>query len=160
MRRKSFEDMRCSVAQALEIVGEWWTLLIVRDLMLGVTRFDDLQERLGIARNVLVDRLRTLVDAGVVERRKYQDGPERFEYRLTEKGADLWLVVTALREWGDRWAAPEGPPVEMVHRTCGEVTTVVPHCSACGEVLQRRDLRMVVGPGDGEALRGLSRRAP
>jgi DNA-binding HxlR family transcriptional regulator len=149
MRRKSFEDMHCSVAQTLEVVGEWWTLLIVRDLLLGVTRFDALQERLGIARNVLTDRLRTLVDAGVVERHRYQDNPERFDYRLTDKGRDLWLVVTAMREWGDRWAAPGGPPIEMEHRSCGHVASVVPTCSACGEVLQRGDLRMVPGPGGG-----------
>ncbi|QGG94344.1 winged helix-turn-helix transcriptional regulator [Actinomarinicola tropica] len=153
MRRKSFEDMRCSIAQALEVVGEWWTLLVVRDLLLGVTRFEELQERLGIARNVLTDRLRTLVDAGVVERRKYQDNPERFEYRLTEKGRDLWVVVTAMREWGDRWSAPDGPPVELVHRTCGERTTLVPTCSSCGEVLERRDLVAVPGPGGGKVPR-------
>lgn len=144
--------MRCSIAQALEVVGEWWTLLIVRDLLMGVTRFEDLQERLGIARNVLSDRLRTLVDAGVVERRKYQDNPERFDYHLTDKGRDLWVVVTAMREWGDRWSAPAGPPVEVVHRTCGNVTTIVPTCSACGEVLERRDLQLVPGPGGGSPL--------
>jgi DNA-binding HxlR family transcriptional regulator len=149
MRRTSFEDMRCSIAQSLEIVGEWWTLLIVRDLLMGVTRFDALQERLGISRNVLTERLRTLEDAGVVERHPYQQRPARFDYRLTEKGRDLWTVVNAMREWGDRWAAPQGPPVEMVHRRCGHVTSVVPACSACGETLQYRDLRMVDGPGGG-----------
>jgi DNA-binding HxlR family transcriptional regulator len=131
------------------VVGEWWTLLIVRDLLLGVTRFDDLQQWLGIARNVLTDRLRTLEGAGVVERRAYQQHPERFDYRLTDKGADLWTVVTAVREWGDRWAAPAGPPVELVHRPCGQVATVVATCSSCGEPLERTDLRVVVGPGGG-----------
>lgn len=142
--------MRCSVAQALEVVGEWWTLLIVRDLLLGVTRFDALQHRLGIARNVLADRLAGLVEAGVVEKARYQEHPERFEYRLTPKGRDLWTVVAALREWGDKWAAPHGVPVQVVHRRCGHVTQVVPACSACGELLERRDLQMVVGPGAGD----------
>lgn len=142
--------MHCSVAQTLEIVGEWWTLLVVRDLLLGVTRFDELQQRLGISRNILSDRLRTLIEAGVVERHPYQHNPERHDYRLTEKGADLWLVVSAIRQWGDRWAAPDGPPVELEHRSCGHRTTVVPCCSACGERLEPHDLRPVVGPGAGD----------
>lgn len=141
--------MRCSVAQTLELVGEWWTLLIVRDLQLGVTRFEDFQSRLGIARNVLADRLRGLVDAGIVEKVPYQQHPERFDYRLTEKGADLWGVVNAMRQWGDRWAAPDGPPLEFVHRTCGNVTTLVPTCDVCGEVVERTDVRAVAGPGAG-----------
>lgn len=150
MRRKSFAGVRCSVAQSLEVVGGWWTLLIVRDLMFGVTRFDALQSRLGIARNVLADRLSGLVEAGVVEKVPYQQHPERFEYRLTPKGVDLWPVLTALREWGDRWAAPEGPPVETVHRTCGHTTHVVPTCASCGEVLEAPDLQPVPGPGAGD----------
>jgi DNA-binding HxlR family transcriptional regulator len=150
MRRKSFEDMRCSVAQALEVVGEWWTLLIVRDLLMGVARFDDLQSRLGIARNVLTDRLTTLIDAGIVERRAYQHNPERYDYRLTDKGADLWIAVNALREWGDRWAAPEGPPVELRHRDCGGEVHLHAICDACGErITDRRQLRMHQGPGAG-----------
>lgn len=152
MRRKSFEDMRCSVAQALEIVGEWWTLLIVRDLLLGVSRFEELQARLGIARNVLTDRLAGLVAAGVVEKVAYQQNPERFDYRLTEKGADLWLVVTAMRQWGDKWAAPAGAPVQLEHRACGHVAELVPTCGACGDVVDRRDVRMVEGPGGGGAV--------
>jgi DNA-binding HxlR family transcriptional regulator len=149
MRRTSFEDMHCSIAQALELVGEWWTLLIVRDLLMGVSRFDALQDRLGISRNVLTDRLRTLEDAGIVVRQPYQQRPDRFDYRLTDKGRDLWVVVNAMREWGDRWAAPHGPPVEMVHRRCGHVTSAVPTCAACGETLEYRDLRMVEGSGGG-----------
>jgi DNA-binding HxlR family transcriptional regulator len=149
MRRTSFEDMRCSVAQTLEIVGEWWTLLIVRDLLLGVSRFDELQARLGIARNVLTDRLATLTEAGIVERVAYQDSPPRYDYLLTDKGADLWMVITAMREWGDRWVAPQGPPVDVLHRRCGQTMRVVPTCSACGEPVERGDLRVVAGPGAG-----------
>src|SRR5690606_11883500 len=99
--------MHCSVAQTLEVVGEWWSLLIVRDALLGVSRFDEFQERLGISRNVLNDRLGRLVAEGVLEKVPYQDNPPRSDYRLTDKGRALWTVVEAMREWGDRWAPPE-----------------------------------------------------
>jgi len=150
VQRKSFEDMACSVARSLEVVGEWWTLLVVRDLQLGVTRFDELQARTGISRNVLADRLAKLVDAGVVTKVPYQRHPERYDYRLTAKGKDLWKVVNALREWGDRWDAPDGPPVELEHLTCGERVTSVLTCSHCGEPLERGDVRARRGPGAGD----------
>ena len=139
--------MSCSVAQCLEVVGEWWTMLIVRDAFLGIRRFDDFQSRTGIARNVLAARLEHLVDNGVLERRQYQDRPPRHEYVLTEKGRDLWQVLTAMREWGDRWAAPEGPPVELVHRACDHVTHTAVVCDHCGEPLDARSVRAVPGPG-------------
>lgn len=147
MRRTSFEDMACSVAQCLEVVGDWWSLLIVRDAFLGVRRFDDLQARLGISRNILNQRLQSLVGHGVLVRVPYQDNPVRYDYRLTDKGRDLWLVVTAMREWGDRWAAPDGPPVEVVHTPCGHVAHVAATCSACGEPIDARSVRAVAGPG-------------
>ncbi len=147
MRRTSFEDVNCSVAQALEVVGEWWSLLIIRDVFLGVTRFDDLRDRLGISRNVLADRLDHLMAHGVLERVPYQEHPVRYDYRLTEKGIDLWAAMSALRQWGDKWAAPHGPPVELVHKGCGQHIEVVPTCSNCGEVLGARDVRAVPGPG-------------
>ena len=149
MRRTSFEGMNCSVARSLEVIGEWWTPLLLRDLFLGVSRFDDFQERLGIARNVLTERLNRLVEAGVVEKVPYQERPVRFDYRLTEKGADLWRVVTALREWGDRWESPNGPPLQLLHRRCGRVATTVVTCSECGEPLERRDVKLLDGPGAG-----------
>ena len=147
MKRTSFEEMNCSVAQCLEVVGEWWRLLILRDVFMGVRRFDDMQARLGISRNVLTQRLRSLMDTGVLFRVPYQDNPPRYEYRLTEKGIDLWHVVTAMRQWGDKWAAPAGPPVEIVHKACGNRIDVVPTCSACGEPIGARDVRAVSGPG-------------
>ncbi|MGI8751398.1 MAG: winged helix-turn-helix transcriptional regulator [Acidimicrobiales bacterium] len=147
MRRKSFEEMNCSVAHALEVVGEWWTMLIVRDCFLGVTRFDEFQSRLGISRNVLTERLDHLVGFGVLVRVPYQDRPVRHDYRLTDKGRDLWLVLTALRQWGDRWEAPEGAPVVLDHKACDHATTVVPVCSACGEGLDARSVRARSGPG-------------
>ena len=139
--------MPCSVAQCLEVVGEWWTMLIVRDAFLGIRRFDDFQARTGIARNVLTARLEHLVEHGVLERRPYQERPLRHEYVLTDKGRDLWHVLTAMREWGDRWAAPDGPPVELVHRSCEHVTRTAVVCDHCREPLDARAVRAVPGPG-------------
>ena len=119
VERKSFSDMDCSVAQCLEVVGDWWTMLIVRDTFLGVTRFEDFQRRLGISRNILQQRLTKLVDTGILVRVPYSEHPPRFDYRLTPKGRDLWPVLTAMRQWGDDHAAPDGPPLEVVHDACG-----------------------------------------
>ena len=139
--------MRCSVAQCLDVVGEWWSLLLVRDAFLGVTRFDDFRARLGISRNILTQRLNHLVDNGILTRVRYQDHPPRSEYRLTSKGRELWHVVAAMRQWGDRWAAPGGPPVETRHTACGHIVTAVPSCSYCGEPLDARSVTAVPGPG-------------
>jgi len=163
MQRRSFEDMNCSVAQCLEVVGEWWSLLIVRDAFLGVRRFDDFQARLGISRNILNQRLKTLVDHGVLERVPYQDNPPRSEYRLTDKGRDLWPVLTAMRQWGDHWAAPHGAPLSMRHTTCQHVADAVMVCSHCGERLHPRSVKVEPGPAAREAdfertaLEGFSR---
>src|SRR3954452_21769932 len=120
MRRTSFAEMDCSVAQSLEVVGEWWSLLIVRDCFQGIRRFEAFQRHLGIARNVLTERLQRLVDEGILERHPYQSNPERFEYRLTEKGLDLYPVIIGLLRWGDKWASGEvGPPVILTHKACG-----------------------------------------
>ena len=112
MDRKSFSDMHCSVAQCLEVVGEWWSLLIVRDAFLGVRRFDEFQSRLGISRNILNQRLARLVETGVLTKVPYSEHPPRSEYRLTDKGRDLWPVITTMRQWGDKHAAPHGPPLQ------------------------------------------------
>ena len=146
MRRTSFEQMNCSVAQCLEVVGEWWSLLIVGEAFLGVGRFDDFQARLGISRNVLNQRLGRLVEHGVFRRVQYQEHPPRSEYQLTDKGHDLWGVVNAMRQWGDAWAAPDGPPVEIVHLGCGQISQALPTCSHCGERLDARSVRAAVSP--------------
>ena len=147
VQRKSFETMNCSVAQCLEVVGEWWSMLIIRDAFLGVRRFDDFQTRLGISRNILNVRLRTLVEADVLERVPYQQRPPRYEYRLTDKGRDLWPVLTTMREWGDKWAAPNGAPLEIVHDACGEVMHLNHTCSTCGQAADRRSIHVRPGPG-------------
>ena len=148
MRKASFADMQCSIAQSLEIVGEWWTLLILRDAFLGIRRFDDFVERLGISRNVLTNRLDTLVDANVLERRAYDEARGRYDYVLTEKGRALWPVMTALRQWGDEWVLGEGnEPVLLEHRDRGHRTTAQMTCDVCGEALDSRSVRVVPGPG-------------
>jgi DNA-binding HxlR family transcriptional regulator len=149
MKRATFDDMACSVAHSLEVIGEWWTPLILRDAFMGVKRFGDFQERLGIARNVLAARLDRLVEHGVLKKVPYQDRPVRYDYKLTEKGRDLWLVIAALREWGDKWESPDGAPVEVVHATCGHVVHIVPTCEACGEALSPFEMKARPGPGAG-----------
>ncbi len=146
MKRTSVGHLECSVARALDVVGEWWTLLVVRNLMYGQRRFEAIQADLGIARNILSDRLSTLVEHGVVERVKYQDHPERFEYVLTPKGRDLFPVIAALMAWGDTWAGSDGAPIELVHR-CGHVATPTVVCDHCGEPLVLDDVRARSGPG-------------
>ena len=154
MLHNTYRGQLCSVARTLEVVGERWTILILRDAFLGVRRFDDFQRNLGIARNVLHTRLRRLVDEGLLERRRYQERPERFEYRLTERGLDLWPALLALMQWGDRHLAGEGgPPLLLEHRDCGGAITEHRTCERCGAELGPRDVRAVPGPGAGEAMR-------
>jgi DNA-binding HxlR family transcriptional regulator len=148
MLGNDYRNQACSIAGALEVVGERWSLLIVRDLFLGVRRFDQMQAHLGIARNVLQARLTKLIDQGVLERRPYQERPPRYEYRLTEKGLDLWPTVVALMQWGDRYAAPEaGPPVLLEHRGCGGAVDEHRICETCGTRLSVRESRALPGPG-------------
>jgi DNA-binding HxlR family transcriptional regulator len=144
---RTYDNQQCSIARTLEVVGERWTILVLRDAFLGIRRFDDFQRDLGIARNVLTDRLNRLVDEGILERRRYQERPERFEYRLTAKGRDLWPILHALASWGDTHAAPGGPPRLFRHRGCGGRITDRRVCSKCGAELEVRDVEVVDGPG-------------
>ena len=142
-----FPRENCSVQRALSIVGDRWSILVLREAFNGVRRFDELQRNLGIARNILAARLQTLVGAGILERRRYQERPERFEYRLTKKGADLWPVMIALMQWGDQYMADSGPPVQIVHKACGHTIEPTMACPDCGEPLTAYDVRAVPGPG-------------
>ena len=145
--------MNCSVAQALEVIGEWWTLLILRDCFLGVRRFDDFVDRLGISRNVLTNRLDTLVEAGLLERRAYDEARGRYDYVLTDKGRALWPVLTAIRQWGDEWLLGSGKePLLLEHRGHGHLTTARMTCDVCGEELDARSVRAVPGPGNDSEL--------
>ena len=150
-----YPGQTCSIAKTLEVVGERWTLLIVRDVMLGNRRFDELQRSLGVARNVLSARLQRLVEEDILERRLYQESPERHEYFLTEKGLDLWPALIALMGWGDRWSTgPEGPPRVIIHKECGGEVTDRGICESCGELLNARDAKAVPGPGAAAAYEG------
>ncbi len=142
MRWESIAETQCSIARALSVVGERWTLLILRESFRGIARFDDLRERLGIARNVLAARLQALVEQGVMTRVAYREGPQRFEYRLTEKGRDLYPVLLALLRWGDRWLAEgEPPPLTLIHKGCDHAVTPSLTCSHCGEPLDPGNTR-------------------
>jgi DNA-binding HxlR family transcriptional regulator len=146
--RHDYPGQVCSIAKSLEVIGERWSLLIVRDVMNGNRRFGEMQRSLGVARNVLSSRLQRLVDEGILERRAYQESPPRHEYFLTEKGLDLWPALIALQGWGDRHSAgPEGPPMVLVHKECGGPVSDRGICRSCGEVLNARDATAVPGPG-------------
>src|SRR6476619_2932775 len=141
MLRNDYEGQACNIAAALEVVGERWSLLIVREVFLGVRRFEEMQADLGIARNVLQARLRRLEDNGVLERRLYQEHPPRHEYLLTEKGIDLWPTIVALMRWGDDHVSrPAGPPVVLEHRGCGGGVDGHRICERCGARLSARDV--------------------
>jgi DNA-binding HxlR family transcriptional regulator len=144
--KRDYEGQNCSVARALEIVGERWTLLIVRDAFLGRRRFEEFQESLGIARNVLTDRLNRLVDEGVLERVLYNERPERFEYRLTAKGRDLQIALAGLRQWGDKYLS-EKPPRIVRRKTDKKpvVAALVP--KGASEILRPDEIENVAGPG-------------
>lgn len=148
MQRTRLGHMTCSIARTMDVIGEWWTPLVLRDLLAGVTRFEDLRRDLGIATNVLTDRLATLTEHGVVERHRYQTRPDRYEYLLTEKGRDLFGVVAAMVRWGDRWeSAGDGPPMLLVHDACGHPTSSVPTCEHCAAELTLDTVTGIAGPG-------------
>jgi DNA-binding HxlR family transcriptional regulator len=149
----SYPGQACSIAKSLEVIGERWSLLIVRDVMNGNRRFGEMQESLGIARNVLSSRLQRLIEEDILERRAYQQSPARYEYFLTEKGLDLWPALISLLGWGDRHSAgPEGPPKLIVHKVCGGAVSDRGICESCGQVLHARDAIQVPGPGRAAAL--------
>jgi DNA-binding HxlR family transcriptional regulator len=148
MKRTSFARWPCSIARTVDLLGDWWTPLVLREAFYGVTRFEELQGSLGIGRNVLTTRLRRLVAEDMLERRRYQDRPPRFEYHLTEKGRDFFPVLLAMLRWGDRWLDRErGAPVRLRHRDCGHVTHAEVVCSACHERLEPGSIAAELGPG-------------
>jgi DNA-binding HxlR family transcriptional regulator len=164
MLGNDYKGQNCSIARALELVGERWTMLVLRDVFLGVRRFEELQRSLGVARNVLAARLDRLVEEGILEKAPYRERPVRHEYRLTDKGLDLWPVMVELLRWGDRHAAPAtGPPVLIRHRGCDGTLGERRICTSCGKPLDIHDVRAEAGPGahaadSGEQSRRLSRR--
>lgn len=148
MRRTSLADFHCSVARTIDVIGEWWTPLIVRDAFYGRRRFEDFQRSLGLARNVLAARLDRLVEAGIMERQRYADHPPRDEYVLTTKGRDLFPIIAALLAWGDRWTAGEaGAPLLLIHEPCGKPGALRATCDQCGEPMSLANVEPVPGPG-------------
>jgi len=148
MSKQSFGDISCSIARALDVVGQRWAALVLRDLFAGMTRFEDIRRDLGIASNVLAARLDELERHAIVARRQYHSAPTRFEYVLTDKGRDLYPVIVTLLAWGDKWAAgDDGPPALLVHDECGCVTTAKTVCAECGGELEALSTTAVPGPG-------------
>jgi DNA-binding HxlR family transcriptional regulator len=146
--RSDYEGQACSIARSLELIGERWTILIVRDAFLGRRRFEEFQRSLGIARNTLQSRLERLVDAGIMRRVRYSEHPPRDEYRLTEKGLELWPLIVDLLQWGDRHASgPTGPPMLLRHRGCGGGVDSRRRCDRCGAELGPREVEALPGPG-------------
>ncbi len=154
MKRTPFARWPCSIARTVDILGDWWTPLVLREAFYGVRRFVDFQSALNIGRNVLSQRLVRLVDEGLLERVQYSEHPPRFEYPLTEKGRDFWPVLAAMVTWGDRWLdGGKGAPVVLHHIACDHDTTPTVACSHCQEPLGLRDVRSALGPGYPEKLR-------
>lgn len=148
MQRTTYADRPCSIARTLDVFGEPWTPLILRDVWVGMTRFEQIRTDLGISTKVLTQRLGWLVDSGVLERRRYTERPPRYEYTLTEKGTELCDVLLVMRRWGDKWlAGEEGPPVLHRHRTCGELGRAELHCSECDKPMHVDSIEVLPGPG-------------
>ena len=151
MPYRSFDGQNCSIARALEVLGERWTLLILREVLLGRRRFEEIRRNTGVATNILSDRLRTLVEHGVLERREAADGTE---YVPTRKAIDANPVLVALLQWGDAHAAPDGPPRVLVHARCGHDAHPELHCAHCEQEIKPGELRVRPGEGATERQRG------
>ena len=148
MKWQDVGEMPCSVARTLSVIGDRWTLLILRNAFMRTRRFDDFQTQLGMTRHVLAERLNRLVEAGILQKIPYQEKPVRYEYKLTEKGLDLYPVLLALTVWGDKWMDQgKGPPVEYIHRKCEHKFTPTMTCPECGEAVHAREVTPVAGPG-------------
>ena len=148
MQRTQFGDMTCSIARTLDLIGEPWSPLILRDVMVGIRRFDQIQADLGISRKVLTERLKWLLESGILARRRYQTRPPRYEYVLTPKGTELCDLLLVMVRWGDRWADDGGgPPVLYRHSACGQISHVELRCAHCGESMRASDVEILPGPG-------------
>jgi DNA-binding HxlR family transcriptional regulator len=153
VKRTSFSEWPCSIARTVDLLGDWWTPLVLREAFYGVRRFDDFERGLGIGRNVLSQRLTRLVEGGIMVRTPYQGRPARYEYTLTDKGRDLFGVLLAINAWGDRWIAPDGAPVLLHHTTCQHDTRAAVVCEHCRQPFEARDVRARLGPGYPAVLR-------
>ena len=140
--RTSFADRDCSAARALEIIGDSWSLLVIRDILYGIRRFDALQQELGISRKVLTQRLKRLVEADILKRCRYQERPDRYEYRLTQKGLELQPILLTLGQWGARWLDGGQAPFEFIHSECGEPARPTTYCTHCDQPITAHSVRV------------------
>jgi DNA-binding HxlR family transcriptional regulator len=146
--RTSLADVTCSIARTMEVIGDAWSMLILRDVFSGITRFDLLHEDLGLSRKTLASRLDQLVADGILQRSAYSERPPRYDYLPTDKGADLLKVIAAMMAWGDRWAAGgDGPPALLRHASCGQASSPQVTCGECGEPLELSATTSEAGPG-------------
>ena len=153
MQNSPATPSRCSIQQTLDVIGDRWMLLILRNLFRGARRFGELEEDLGIAKNLLASRLSKLVEADIIEKVPYQDRPVRHEYLLTQKGRDLSPSLVAIMRWGDRWCNEGSAPTVLVHSECGTPLNQVTHCPSCNDSLDPGEIRSRPGPGSMEAVR-------
>lgn len=148
MRWNQIQSQTCSIARTLSVIGDRWTLLIIRDAFLRIRKFQDFQKDLGLSRHSLSDRLKQLVDAGVFEKVEYQSNPPRFEYRLSEKGIELYPILMTMAKWGNDWMDEgKGAPVIYRHQDCGQVFEPTLSCSECKETVDARSVSPEIGPG-------------
>jgi DNA-binding HxlR family transcriptional regulator len=154
MRSKSFEGMACSIAGVLDAVGDRWAMLILRDLSLGLSKYEELRKSTGVTHATLSDRLGHLEENELIERRQYQTGPDRYEYILTRRGWDMVLVIQALAQVGDKWAiaGEKGPPLRFINKNSGRPVKVALVDEKSGEVVRLRDVRPQAGPGADELV--------
>ena len=148
VKRTDTSDWPCTIARSAAVLGDHWNLLLIRQACLGARRFDDFLQALGIGRNMLAVRLNRLVDEGIFVRVEYQKNPPRFEYRLTDKGREVFPILAAMAAWGDRWlTGPEGTPLLFHHTTCDHDMHAVVVCSDCDATINVREVRATAGPG-------------
>ncbi|MBV9836980.1 MAG: helix-turn-helix transcriptional regulator [Solirubrobacterales bacterium] len=146
MKHGELSEVYCSLARTWSVIGERWTMLIIREAFRGTRRFDTFQQRLGVGRNVLSNRLGRLTAEGIFDRVRYQQAPDRYEYRLTEKGTDLYPVLLMLMRWGDRYKVDE-PPVRLYHKGCGGLASPELRCAHCGDLVDFHSMRAEYAPG-------------
>lgn len=149
MRWDEIQEERCSIARTLSVIGDRWTMLVLRDAFLRIRKFDDFQKDLGISRQRLSDRLKKMVEEGVMEKVEYQINPSRYEYRLTQKGVDLYPIIVSMVTWGDKYMDNgDGAPIVYKHKACGNYFTAEIMCSECGDSVDPRDVLPEIGPGE------------
>ena len=155
MKRTDTSGWPCTIARSVDVLGDHWNLLLIRQACLGTRRFDDFQSALGIGRNILSLRLNRLVDEGILSRVEYQQSPSRHEYRLTDKGREVYPILAAMAAWGERWlTGPEGTPLVLHHMACDHDMRAVVVCGECKEPLEVRQVRAAAGPGHPTVVKG------